>query len=78
MICYLIFTPIVILSFIFEFNFTPTSSFNCFSAGHAMWPAIVVDESLIGDHKGLSKILGGQSIPVQFFGTHDFARFVIF
>ncbi|KAG6667557.1 hypothetical protein CIPAW_01G108600 [Carya illinoinensis] len=42
--------------------------------GHAMWPAIVVDESLIGDHKGLSKILGGQSITVQFFGTHDFAR----
>ncbi|GMI70468.1 Arabidopsis TRITHORAX 1, SET DOMAIN PROTEIN 27 [Hibiscus trionum] len=42
--------------------------------GHAMWPAIVVDESLIGDRKGLSKISGGRSVPVQFFGTHDFAR----
>ncbi|GAY48864.1 hypothetical protein CUMW_114940 [Citrus unshiu] len=42
--------------------------------GHAMWPAIVVDESLIGDYKGLNKISGGRSIPVQFFGTHDFAR----
>lgn len=42
-----------------------------------MWPAIVVDESLIGGHKGLSKISGGRSVPVQFFGTHDFARFVI-
>ncbi|XWS22244.1 hypothetical protein CRYUN_Cryun29cG0017900 [Craigia yunnanensis] len=42
--------------------------------GHAMWPAIVVDESLVGDRKGLSKISGGRSIPVQFFGTHDFAR----
>ncbi|KAG4125993.1 hypothetical protein ERO13_D10G130300v2 [Gossypium hirsutum] len=45
-----------------------------FSAGHAMWPAIVVDESLLGDRKGLSKISGGRSVPVQFFGTHDFAR----
>ncbi|KAL4376625.1 hypothetical protein GQ457_02G042800 [Hibiscus cannabinus] len=42
--------------------------------GHAMWPAVVVDDSLIGDRKGLSKISGGRSIPVQFFGTHDFAR----
>ncbi|CAN6725527.1 unnamed protein product [Malus baccata var. baccata] len=42
--------------------------------GYAMWPAIVVDESLIGDRKGLSKILEGISVPVQFFGTHDFAR----
>ncbi|GLT47147.1 hypothetical protein SLA2020_208610 [Shorea laevis] len=42
--------------------------------GHAMWPAIVVDESLIGGCKGLSKIQGGRSVPVQFFGTHDFAR----
>ncbi|KAA3480226.1 histone-lysine N-methyltransferase ATX2-like [Gossypium australe] len=42
--------------------------------GHAMWPAIVVDESLLGDREGLSKISGGRSVPVQFFGTHDFAR----
>ncbi|XP_021804783.1 histone-lysine N-methyltransferase ATX2 isoform X1 [Prunus avium] len=42
--------------------------------GYAMWPAIVVDESLIGDRKGLTKSLGGRSVPVQFFGTHDFAR----
>ncbi|XP_050258287.1 histone-lysine N-methyltransferase ATX2 isoform X1 [Quercus robur] len=42
--------------------------------GHAMWPAIVVKESLIRDRKGLSKLSGGGSVPVQFFGTHDFAR----
>ncbi|KAJ6403892.1 hypothetical protein OIU84_012148 [Salix udensis] len=42
--------------------------------GHAMWPAIVVDGALIGDHKGLSKNIGGGSLSVQFFGTHDFAR----
>jgi len=42
-----------------------------------MWPAIVVKESLIRDRKGLSKLSGGGSVPVQFFGTHDFARFVI-
>ncbi|GAV58994.1 PWWP domain-containing protein/SET domain-containing protein/FYRN domain-containing protein/FYRC domain-containing protein/PHD_2 domain-containing protein/zf-HC5HC2H_2 domain-containing protein [Cephalotus follicularis] len=42
--------------------------------GHAMWPAIVVDESLVGDRKGLNKISRGRSVPVQFFGTHDFAR----
>ena len=40
-----------------------------------MWPAIVVDESLIVDRKGLNKTAGGRSVPVQFFGTHDFARF---
>ncbi|TXG72916.1 hypothetical protein EZV62_001495 [Acer yangbiense] len=42
--------------------------------GHAMWPAVVVDESLIGDRKGLNRTLGGKSVTVQFFGTHDFAR----
>ncbi|KAA8531168.1 hypothetical protein F0562_005918 [Nyssa sinensis] len=42
--------------------------------GYAMWPAIVVDESRIGDHKGLNRISGGESVAVQFFGTHDFAR----
>ncbi|KAL3572554.1 hypothetical protein D5086_026458, partial [Populus alba] len=42
--------------------------------GHAMWPAIIVDEALIGNHKGLSKNIGGRSVSVQFFGTHDFAR----
>ncbi|KAL6194170.1 hypothetical protein ACLB2K_035254 [Fragaria x ananassa] len=42
--------------------------------GYAMWPAIVVDESLIGDREGLSKTSVGGSVPVQFFGTHDFAR----
>ncbi|KAK2641715.1 hypothetical protein Ddye_023478 [Dipteronia dyeriana] len=42
--------------------------------GHAMWPAVVVDESLIGDRKGLNRTSGGKSVPVQFFGTHDFAR----
>ncbi|XVF29329.1 hypothetical protein REPUB_Repub15cG0111300 [Reevesia pubescens] len=42
--------------------------------GHALWPAIVVDESLVGNRKGLSQNSGGRSVPVQFFGTHDFAR----
>lgn len=39
-----------------------------------MWPAIVVDESVV-KRKGLNnKASGGNSILVQFFGTHDFAR----
>ncbi|KAL1808010.1 hypothetical protein DCAR_0727409 [Daucus carota subsp. sativus] len=43
-------------------------------SGHATWPAIVLDESVIGGRKGLNKITGEKSILVQFFGTHDFAR----
>ncbi|KAK6230995.1 hypothetical protein QUC31_002513 [Theobroma cacao] len=35
-----------------------------FLSGHAMWPEIVVDESLVGDRKGLSKISGGRSVLV--------------
>ena len=46
-------------------------------AGHAMWPAVVLDESLASNCKGLKMFLGGSSVPVQFFGTHDFARFDI-
>ncbi|XP_010457683.1 PREDICTED: histone-lysine N-methyltransferase ATX2-like isoform X2 [Camelina sativa] len=43
--------------------------------GHAMWPAIIVDESVIVKRKGLNnKASGGRSVLVQFFGTHDFAR----
>ncbi|KAG4937609.1 hypothetical protein JHK85_052528 [Glycine max] len=42
--------------------------------GHAMWPAVVLDESLASNCKGLKMFLGGRSVPVQFFGTHDFAR----
>ncbi|XP_028759661.1 histone-lysine N-methyltransferase ATX2 [Neltuma alba] len=42
--------------------------------GHAMWPALVMDESLAGNCKGLKLFSGGRSVPVQFFGTHDFAR----
>ncbi|XP_060181088.1 histone-lysine N-methyltransferase ATX2-like [Lycium barbarum] len=42
--------------------------------GHAMWPAIVLDESLAGGRKGLNKVSGENSVLVQFFGTHDFAR----
>ncbi|KAL6571201.1 hypothetical protein OROHE_002844 [Orobanche hederae] len=41
---------------------------------HAVWPAIVLDESHVGEHKGLKKISGEKSVIVQFFGTHDFAR----
>ncbi|XP_058183847.1 histone-lysine N-methyltransferase ATX2 isoform X2 [Rhododendron vialii] len=43
-------------------------------AGHAMWPAVVVDESCLGNRKGLTKNSEGKSVPVQFFGSHDFAR----
>lgn len=44
-----------------------------------MWPAIVVDESVIVKQKGLNnRAPGGKSILVQFFGTHDFARLIIF
>ncbi|CAK9167736.1 unnamed protein product [Ilex paraguariensis] len=39
-----------------------------------MWPAIVLDESPVGVHKGLNKISVEKSVKVQFFGTHDFAR----
>lgn len=46
-------------------------------AGYAMWPAVVLDESLASNCKGLKTIIGGGSVPVQFFGTHDFARFNI-
>ncbi|CAN4120946.1 unnamed protein product [Withania somnifera] len=42
--------------------------------GHAMWPAVVLDESLAGGRKGLNKVSGEKSVLVQFFGTHDFAR----
>lgn len=43
-----------------------------------MWPAIVVDELIIGDRKGLNRLPGGKSVPVQFFGSHDFARSMIY
>ncbi|KAL0322693.1 UNVERIFIED_CONTAM: histone H3-lysine(4) N-trimethyltransferase ATX1 [Sesamum angustifolium] len=42
--------------------------------GHAAWPAIVLDESHVGERKGLNKVSGEKSVLVQFFGTHDFAR----
>ncbi|KAK9668556.1 hypothetical protein RND81_13G068400 [Saponaria officinalis] len=42
--------------------------------GHAMWPAVILDESRVSDCKGLNKSSGGRSLPVQFFGSHDFAR----
>ncbi|KAL3506598.1 hypothetical protein ACH5RR_031980 [Cinchona calisaya] len=42
--------------------------------GHAMWPALVLDDSLVGERKGLNRNSGEKSVLVQFFGTHDFAR----
>ncbi|KAG9447430.1 hypothetical protein H6P81_013558 [Aristolochia fimbriata] len=42
--------------------------------GHSMWPAIVVGESNVSACKDLKPTAGEGSIPVQFFGTHDFAR----
>lgn len=41
--------------------------------GHAMWPAVIVDESKFGARGGL-QLHRKQAILVQFFGTHDFAR----
>ncbi|KAF7132953.1 hypothetical protein RHSIM_Rhsim09G0037300 [Rhododendron simsii] len=46
------------------------------SLSHAMWPAVVVDESCLGNRKGLTKNSEGKSVPVQFFGSHDFARYL--
>uniref|UniRef100_A0A0D9XB32 Histone-lysine N-methyltransferase n=1 Tax=Leersia perrieri TaxID=77586 RepID=A0A0D9XB32_9ORYZ len=42
--------------------------------GHAMWPAVVVDESNVPANRALKPCRQDQSILVQFFGTHDFAR----
>ncbi|CAL9064221.1 histone-lysine N-methyltransferase TRX1-like [Musa acuminata AAA Group] len=42
--------------------------------GHAMWPAVVVSESNFGPRGDLKPTRINQSILVQFFGTHDFAR----
>lgn len=39
-----------------------------------MWPALVLDDSLVGERKGLNRNSGEKSVLVQFFGTHDFAR----
>lgn len=42
-----------------------------------MWPAIVLDESFVSIRRGLNKISGEKSVLVQFFGTHDFARYLV-
>ncbi|XP_042452909.1 histone-lysine N-methyltransferase TRX1-like [Zingiber officinale] len=42
--------------------------------GHAMWPAVVVSESNFGPKNALKPSRTNESILVQFFGTHDFAR----
>ncbi|KAK9138608.1 hypothetical protein Sjap_009202 [Stephania japonica] len=42
--------------------------------GHAMWPAVVVSESITDACKRLKSSNGEKSVSVQFFGTHDFAR----
>ncbi|KAL6863720.1 hypothetical protein ACP4OV_016623 [Aristida adscensionis] len=42
--------------------------------GHAMWPAVVVDESSVPASRALKPVRLDKSIFVQFFGTHDFAR----
>jgi hypothetical protein len=43
--------------------------------GHAMWPAVVVDESDVPAKRAMKPVRLDQSINVQFFGTHDFARY---
>lgn len=40
--------------------------------GHAMWPAVIVNESQVSANGSLKQ--GDKTVPVQFFGTHDFAR----
>ncbi|KAK4742943.1 hypothetical protein SAY87_000944 [Trapa incisa] len=42
--------------------------------GHAMWPGIIVDDSLMTSCSISNKISAGKSVSVHFFGTHDFAR----
>ncbi|KAK4778260.1 hypothetical protein SAY87_018447 [Trapa incisa] len=42
--------------------------------GHAMWPGIIVDDSLMTSRGVSHKISAVKSVSVQFFGTHDFAR----
>ncbi|CAN6460712.1 unnamed protein product [Victoria cruziana] len=42
--------------------------------GHAMWPAIVMDETQAARCKGLERAPREISLPVQFFGTYDYAR----
>lgn len=42
--------------------------------GHAMWPALIINESQVGAKRVIKR--GDKSVPVQFFGTHDFAWFV--
>ncbi|KAG6498743.1 hypothetical protein ZIOFF_038465 [Zingiber officinale] len=41
---------------------------------HAMWPTVVVSESNFGPKNALKPSRTNESILVQFFGTHDFAR----
>lgn len=43
-----------------------------------MWPAVVMDESNVGARGVLKLARVDQSVLVQFFGTHDFARFSTF
>lgn len=50
----------------------------CAWTGHAMWPAVVVDESNVPATRALKSIRLDQSMLVQFFGTHDFARLVLY
>lgn len=53
----------------------PEINLSFVSTGHAMWPAVVVDESNVPANRALKPGRLDQSILVQFFGTHDFARF---
>ncbi|KAJ8635768.1 hypothetical protein MRB53_010035 [Persea americana] len=39
--------------------------------GHAMWPALIINESQVRAKRVIKR--GDKSVPVQFFGTHDFA-----
>lgn len=52
--------------------------FSLMLLGHAMWPAVVIDEAYVGANRVLKTMQGERAVSVQFFGTHDFARFNIF
>lgn len=53
-------------------------SFTFCDVGHAVWPAVVLDDSRVAERKGLKKGSGEKAVLVQFFGTHDFARYYQF
>lgn len=44
--------------------------------GFSMWPALIIDEAHAGALRSPKPYLKERTVPVQFFGTYDFARYV--